>query len=276
MGMRQDKGSPFFSLICVFFSLALAVGCALSGLGTRWGWWDFRTGLLILKWTAYGECAIAILSLVGCFLPQSREAGRRALFVMALVISLLAAIGPVRMALTARSLPMIHDITTDTENPPVFNSVLLARKDALNPVEYGGPEIARQQQKAYPDIVPLVVEDPPGKAFERALAAAEKLSWRIVSEEKEKGIIEATDTTFWFGFKDDIVIRITPQGTGSLIDVRSLSRVGKSDVGANAKRIRAFLKMMKRSSNPDKANQNKGGIWYSRGFLRDIPTGYFC
>jgi uncharacterized protein (DUF1499 family) len=245
MTPEQQKESLFFPLLCVFFSAVLAVGCALSGLGTRWGWWDFRTGLLILKWTAYGECAIAILSLFGCFLPLSREAGRRALFVMALVISLIVATGPVRMALTARSLPMIHDITTDTENPPVFKAVLSARKDVLNPVEYGGTEIAQQQQKAYPDIVPLLLGIPPEMAFEHALAAAERLRWGIVSAEREQGIIEATDTTFWFGFKDDIVIRITPEGTGSRVDVRSLSRVGKSDVGTNANRIRGFFKKIK-------------------------------
>lgn len=246
MGVEQHKGGLFFPFFCAVFSVALAVGCVLSGFGTRWGWWGFRTGLLVLRWSVYGEFAIMVLSLLGCFLSLSGGAGkRRALFVAALLISLTAVILPVRMGLSARSLPMIHDITTDTENPPVFEAVLGLRKNALNPVEYSGQDTALQQQRAYPDIVPLVVEDPPKKAYERALATAKKLCWTIVSAEREKGIIESTDTTFWFGFKDDIVIRITPQGTGSRIDVRSLSRVGKSDVGANAKRIRTFLKRIK-------------------------------
>jgi len=246
MTTERKERALFFPLFCAFISAGLALGCVLSGFGTRWGWWGFRTGLLVLRWSVYGELAITGLSLLGCFMPQSRERGRRALFVIALLIGLLTVIVPVRMGLSVRSLPMIHDITTDTENPPVFNAVLGFRNNALNPPEYGGQEVARQQQEAYPDIRPLVVEDPPAKAYDRALAAANKLGWAVVSAESEKGIIEATDTTFWFGFKDDIVIRITSQGMGSRIDVRSLSRVGKSDVGRNAHRIRVFLREMRK------------------------------
>jgi uncharacterized protein (DUF1499 family) len=152
------------------------------------------------------------------------------------------------MYLIARSVPAIHDITTDTENPPHYNAIMPLRKDALNPAEYGGHEIAEQQQKAYPDIRPLILEIPPEKAFEHALTAAQKMGWEIVSSNSGKGIIEATDTTFWFGFKDDIIIRISLQGSASRIDVRSLSRVGKSDVGANAERIRNFLKALKQAA----------------------------
>jgi uncharacterized protein (DUF1499 family) len=146
-----------------------------------------------------------------------------------------------------REVPMINDITTDTDNPPQFDAVLKLRKNALNPVEYGGREVAKQQHKAYPDILPLVLDQTPAQAFEHSLAAAKNLGWKIVSENKEKGLIEATDTTFWFGFADDIVIRISPQDKGCRIDLRSLSRVGKSDVGTNAKRVRKFLEAVQQS-----------------------------
>jgi uncharacterized protein (DUF1499 family) len=142
---------------------------------------------------------------------------------------------------------MIHDITTDTANPPQFDAILKLRKQASNSVDYGGKEVADQQHKAYPDIAPQVLDLAPDQAFERSLKAARDLGWTIISRNEEKGLIEATDTTFWFGFADDIVIRISPQDRGSRIDLRSLSRVGKSDVGTNAKRVREFLKAVKSS-----------------------------
>lgn len=86
---------------------------------------------------------------------------------------------------------------------------------------------------------------PSDKAFEQALAAARKMSWVIVDANAAEGRIEATDTTFWFGFKDDIAIRVIPADKGSRVDIRSVSRVGKSDVGMNAKRIRKYMKELK-------------------------------
>ena len=121
---------------------------------------------------------------------------------------------------------MIHDITTDTENPPVFVSVLALRKNAPNSAIYGGPEIAEQQHAAYPDIRPLVSDLPPAKAFERSLSVARQMGWKIVDENPAEGRIEATATTRWFGFKDDVVLRIAPAaGNGSRVDIRSVSRV---------------------------------------------------
>jgi uncharacterized protein (DUF1499 family) len=91
----------------------------------------------------------------------------------------------------------------------------------------------------------LHLDAPPAQAFDRALAAARAMSWEIVASDPAQGRIEATATTFWFGFKDDIVVRIAAEGAGSRLDVRSLSRIGKSDVGANARRIRDYLAKVK-------------------------------
>ncbi len=148
---------------------------------------------------------------------------------------------------TAQTVPPIHDITTDTENPPVFVSILPLRKDAPNPADYGGPEIAAQQKAAYPDLAPAMLPLSPSQAFEQALRTARDMGWTIVNSNPGEGRIEATDTTFWFGFKDDIVIRITAAGQESRVDVRSVSRVGRSDVGTNAKRIRTFLEKLKKA-----------------------------
>ena len=243
-----DKKWSLLAQFCLCLAVALSLASVMSGFGTRWGWWGFRTGLAVLRWTAYGEIAMAVISLSCLFLPAARWSGRvRVLLLAALVISLAAASVPVRMWMIFRSVPMIHDITTDTDNPPQFDAVLKLRKGALNPAAYGGQEVADQQHKAYPDIAPLVLDLSPAQAFERSLTAAKNLGWTIISRNEEKGLIEATDTTFWFGFTDDIVIRISPQDKGSRIDLRSLSRVGKSDVGTNAKRVREFLKAVKNS-----------------------------
>jgi uncharacterized protein (DUF1499 family) len=143
----------------------------------------------------------------------------------------------------AKQVPKIHDISTDTQDPPVFAAVRALRKDAPNPAEYGGPEIAEQQRAAYPDIRPIEVGVPPAQAHEYAFDTARRMGWQIVDANREEGRIEATATTRWFGFKDDIVIRIVPTAAqGSRLDIRSVSRVGKSDAGTNACRIRAFRK----------------------------------
>lgn len=116
------------------------------------------------------------------------------------------------------------------------------RRDALNPSDYGGREIAAQQRAGYPDIGPLALTVSPDKVFQRAVSAAVNMGWQIIDANQAEGRIEATDTTYWFGFKDDIVVRIISEGAGSRIDIRSVSRVGISDVGTNARRIQKFLK----------------------------------
>jgi uncharacterized protein (DUF1499 family) len=149
---------------------------------------------------------------------------------------------------TAKNVPPIHDITTDTENPPLFVAILKAREGAPNASEYGGPEVAAQQRTGYPNLGPALLPVSPDEAFRRALEAAKEMKWEIVDTNPVQGRIEATDTTLWFGFKDDIIIRITPSGSGSRpesrIDVRSVSRVGRSDVGTNARRIEKYLKRL--------------------------------
>jgi uncharacterized protein (DUF1499 family) len=110
-----------------------------------------------------------------------------------------------------------------------------------NSVVYPGAKFADQQKQAYPDIAPLVLALPPAAAFDRALAAAQAMGWTIVLADAAAGRIEASDRSRWFGFTDDIVVRITPEGPQSRIDVRSSSRYGRSDFGVNAARVRAYL-----------------------------------
>jgi uncharacterized protein (DUF1499 family) len=240
--MMRHSFSPF-AWIGFILAVLAALAAMLAGLGSRWGLWYFRTGFVILRWAAYVGIAAALVSLIGIILTWPTTLRRGFLLsVFGVVIGIFVFGVPWYYWRTAQRVPAIHDITTDTENPPRFVSILPLRENAPNPSEYGGPEIAAKQRAAYPDLVPAVLPVPPDKAYEQALAAARKMGWVIVDANPADGRIEATDTTFWFGFKDDIVIRITPTDHGSRVDIRSVSRVGKSDVGMNAKRIRKYLK----------------------------------
>ena len=241
---------PWSRLALLGFALALAVAllAMAAGFGSRSGWWDFRRGFSLLRWAAYGGIAAALVALIGAWRARPKGPRRGLGFALLGMIGGLAVFTVLwQWQWTARRVPPIHDITTDTENPPPFVAVLPLRADAPNPPEYGGPEIAAQQQEAYPDIQPLMLGMPPAEAYGRALATAQQMGWEIVAADPVQGRIEATDETLWFGFKDDVVIRIAPAAEGSKIDVRSVSRVGGSDVGANAGRVRDFLERVQES-----------------------------
>ncbi|MEO8360596.1 MAG: DUF1499 domain-containing protein [Vicinamibacteria bacterium] len=228
--------------VCVGLASLALVLLILSGALTRLGLVHFRTGLLLFA--AALLCAIAAftIAVVALVVPKLRVANSRSLM-MGLAMSLAAMAGPALFVQKARGVPAIHDISTDTDNPPPFVAVIPLRQaaGATNPPEYPGAATAAQQKKAYPALAPLDLRLPAPEAFNMALAAARAMGWDIVSEQPGDGRIEATDTTAFFGFKDDIVIRVAATATGSRIDVRSKSRVGRSDVGKNAARISDYL-----------------------------------
>jgi uncharacterized protein (DUF1499 family) len=229
--------------LAAIMTLSLAVTAALlllvAGPGTRLDLWSFGTGFLLMRWALFVGLGAAALALLLLIIPKTRR-GHGAMLGVALVIGVAAAWVPWSSYQTVRSLPFIHDISTDLEQPPEFVDVVPLRADAPNPVAHPGAETAAQQREGYPDIRPLDLDLPPAQAFDRALATARGQGWEIVAAVPEEGRIEATATTFWFGFKDDVVIRISPSDSGSRLDIRSKSRVGRSDVGANAARIREF------------------------------------
>ncbi len=228
-------------------SVVCALLASLAGFGSRWGLWHFRVGLIIMIGVLLGGLVAVVLSLIGA--TVTRPGGSRRGLVWALLgllIGLVVVGLPLSLVIRGRRVPPIHDITTDTETPPPFVAILPLRQGVDNPSEYGGAEIARQQRTAYPKVAPLILDVTPEQSFERALTAARDMGWEIIEANPREGRIEATAMTFWFGFKDDVVIRITPAGGGSRIDVRSVSRVGTSDVGANAKRIETFLNKLGR------------------------------
>ncbi|MBH0062236.1 DUF1499 domain-containing protein [Pseudoalteromonas sp. NZS71] len=161
--------------------------------------------------------------------------------VIALVFSVVAIAMPLNMMNKAEGVPAIHDISTDLVNPPKFVAIAPLRANASNPVEYAGEETAVQQRKAYPELVTLSFAQSKADLMTASEQAVKNLGFAVVSANTATGIVEATDTTTWFGFKDDVVIRIKDEGSQRFVDIRSKSRVGRSDLGKNAERIHSII-----------------------------------
>ena len=221
-------------LALVLALVALAM-LAISGPGVRFGLLPYGTGLNAFRWGAYVGIAAMVVAVAALLVPASRRRGV-VLPIVALLIGALTFGVPFQFQQTARSVPRINDITTDTENPPKYMTTARA---------YPGAEFARQQRAAYPDIAPVMLPLPPREAFDRAVKAAEAMGWEVVGRDAAAGILEAVDTTRWFGFKDDIAVRVSAADAGSRVDVRSKSRVGRSDIGTNARRIRAYVERLR-------------------------------
>lgn len=249
MTSSADKPLSVWAFIGLTLALATLAAMMLAGLGYRWGWWHFRLGFWILRYSLYGAATAAGASLLGLALSLWERSWQRAVWsAVGLALGAVLIAIPLNLYFTAQSVPRIHDITTDTEDPPRFVAILPLREGAPNPAAYEGPRVAQLQKARYPDIRPTVFAKPPNQIFKAALAAARDMGWTIAATVPNEGRIEATARTFWFGFRDDVVIRIRSEGQGARLDIRSKSRIGRSDVGANAKRIRAFLERMKKSA----------------------------
>ena len=237
--MRPNLRS--FGTVALMLALVSGLVLLLTGPGYRIGLWPLPTAFGIMRWAVYG--GIAALGLAGVALWRAK--GRSAFGALALVVALVVIGIPLRFQRMAASVPPIHDITTDTANPPLFEAVVPLREGARNSLDYS-QDVARQQRDAYPDIKPLILEIPAAQVFDRATRAAREAGWEIVNASAETWRIEATDTTTFFGFKDDVVVRLTPIGGRTVVDVRSVSRIGRSDVGTNARRIREYLAALSR------------------------------
>ncbi len=239
---RENRWAIHVCRASIVAALVAVLAAVASGLGSRVGLWGFRSGFRLLAWASYCGAFAVILSLAGEVIAvRQRHLKGCFLALCGLVIGAATVVVPVSWRIAASKVPPIHDITTDVDHPPQFVAILPLRKNALNPPAYGGAEVAIRQRAAYPDIKTVILNVPQKEAFERSLDAARALGWRIVAAVPAEGRIEATDTTFWFGFTDDVVIRVSAADYRSLVDIRSVSRVGRSDVGTNAKRIRSFV-----------------------------------
>lgn len=225
-----------FGLIIVSILVAMA-----AALGSRFGWWSYDFAVIILKWAAYLGAFSALLCLSGFIV--ARPGGKR----RGLIYSLLGLIIVVPMILFLQlwkehkqNLPPISDITTDAENPPSFWY-------APNSRSYGGFETETFQNEFYPEIKPVVLSLPANQVFDLCLKVIKKKGWKLWQPDPAELHIEATATTFWFGFNDDVVIHITRLGENkSRVDIRSASRFSGGDGGTNARRILGFVEALKK------------------------------
>ena len=225
-------------------SVVAAVMLPVGALGTRLGIWQFSGGFMLLAGGVVLAAVGLIVGLVGMIVAARRKlaADKPAIYIGTLVSALVLAVVGVQFV-AATSVPPIHNISTDVNDPPAFERIVALRGEGSNPLEYDAARLGPLQEQAYPWVKPLDSDLAPIDAVRRARGVLEDMGLEIVGVEEDRGLLEATDTTFWFGFKDDMVVRIRAQedGSGSRVDVRSVSRVGTSDLGVNARRIGEFL-----------------------------------
>ncbi|QTD57535.1 DUF1499 domain-containing protein [Parasphingorhabdus cellanae] len=230
--------------VIVFFGAAFGAGIGL------WGW---QAGLGALPWTGLVALIALIIAIIGIILDRRKDRKTRwPLLGLGTIVSL-GFIGYLASyAITIASLPAIHDITTDLADPPQFSALTLRADNwdnipgaddsamrGMNPRQ----RWATVHQDAYPDIRSVRIDRPVSEVIEKAKRLAEARGWEVVSVDPASGNLEATATISLFRFKDDVVIRArsAENGASSIIDMRSVSRVGVHDLGANAKRVRQFL-----------------------------------
>lgn len=240
-------------------AIGLIVGLIIlaAPAGTWLGLWVFGTGFQILialdpftHWIA-ALCALGLLAVI-VLAVKSKAQNTARLCTFAAVGTLSAFLAwYIPSTVQARlSYPVIHDISTDVINPPMYVANVPLRAQAVNPMEYGVvegltlEEHIQQQQAAFPDLVPQLIDASPQEVFDRSVAALETMGLEITAAVPEEGRIEAVASTFWFRFKDDVVIRIQAEGNQTRIDARSLSRVGRGDLGANGLRLQEFFSLL--------------------------------
>jgi uncharacterized protein (DUF1499 family) len=236
------NGASWWSRAILIGAVVAAVLLPLGAVGTRLGVWTFSTGFLLLA-AASALAAIGVVTGIAGLIAASRRgltADKPGVLIGTVVSALILAVMGMQFY-TASSVPAIHNISTDVVDPPRFEAVVPLRGPDANSLDFDAGKIAPLQQQAYPWVRPLESQLPPDQALRRAVAVLEELGLEIVHVDEAGGRVEATATTFWFGFKDDVVVRVRPAAAGSVVDVRSVSRVGVSDLGANARRIGRIL-----------------------------------
>lgn len=231
----------------LWIAVAALVVLAVCVIGNRFELIHFGIAVRGLAVAALIGLVAVVVSAAGIVrtLVSNRSGVRFA--IAGLVLGLLVAAPVVQGIMAGAQVPGIHDITTDLDNPPQFDAVVALRGEGTNPLDRAEPEnLAELQAQAYPDIATVEIGEQPGKVFEAAVETARDMGWTIVSMNPEAGLIEATATTRVMNFKDDVAIRVVERDGGAAVDMRSVSRVGISDLGANANRIRTFRDALKK------------------------------
>ncbi len=225
-----------------YIAILLLLGFPVAIIAYRLQIWPMGISFKIIAFTGYISIAGLVISfLLGLFSVLKKKPTIVKGCVIAGILFAIPAVGLTMQFVKVKSLPFIHHVSTDTNNPPQFQAIIALRGENSNPLTYDTEKLAPLQLSAYPEVKPILSKLTKVQAFDRAIATAKSLGWEIITQDGEQGIIEAVDTTLLWAFKDDVVIRIQETETGSKIDLRSISRIGGSDLGANAKRVIKFI-----------------------------------
>lgn len=234
---------PFgFTSWSLKLSLSAALILALVVIGYRLTIIDFQPAVLGLAGGALAGLLAVFLGLIGTFNAIKGKEAEIASTMAGSTLGFLVVM-PILLTVSASiGVPPIHDITTDLKYPPEFVVIKALRTTAHNSLDRLEPQnLASLQEEGYPELGPVLIDRPSDQVFEQAVALVKKRGWQVAAVAAEEGRIEATDTTRIMGFKDDVVIRVKAMGSRTRVDMRSVSRVGESDLGVNAARIRLFL-----------------------------------
>ena len=232
----------FIAKALFYLSLLATLTFILSGYGYQWELWTLGMGFSLLRYSAYAAIGLLVTQLLALFFMKESGAKAVSMLVVGVMLTLLISGTALYWQQKAQGVPPIHDITTDMENPPEFVAMVRLREDAQNPPEYSGEEAAEAQREAYPNVQPLMTAAPKQEVIDEIVTLIVSRNWDLVSINRQEGRVEATEKLAWFGFKDDVVLRITETDDGSRVDMRSKSRIGRSDIGVNADRIESFLR----------------------------------
>jgi uncharacterized protein (DUF1499 family) len=241
---EQTAAKRWWAQAILIGGVIAAVCLPLGALGTKLGLWEFTGGFMLLAAGAVLATLASFLGVIAYIISLRKNLVAERPTVLIGVFLGVVVLGVLGMQYSAASsVPPIHNISTDTVNPPQFDKLVAVRTAAkANPLTNLDPELAAQQTTAYPWVKPLTLQASAYEVVDRAEAVMRDMGLEIVSVNKTAGLVEATATTFWFGFKDDVAVRVQPAvDGGTRVDVRSISRVGQSDLGANAARIGEIL-----------------------------------
>ena len=257
MSIQRPSTAPAWARVYLTAALILAFApmalILVGAVGTKLGWWSWKVGFVAVMvrgplgmgWAPALAALAIVVALVGLIISIWAGSWKRAL--TALVVGILTMGAFIMVGGQAKKAPPIHDVATDWTNPMMFSEkVMQSRGPEANPVSpdpaaaagpLAGRKIADVNAKTCPGARPVMLAKPPADAYAAARAALEKDGLRIVTDDPAAGRMEAVATSFWYGFKDDLVVRVKAEGAGSRVDMRSISRVGVSDLGQNCKRV---------------------------------------
>jgi len=224
----------------MMWALLLLAIYPLAIIAARLEIWHFRNSFLLFIVAALVSFAMLTMGLLK--LSKGVKSESQALLVV-IVVTLLPLSVMGSFVYKAQKYPFIHDISTDLVHAPQLKAAAKARVDSDHSVEYLASEVAQLQQNAYPQLLPLKVTQSPQAVFNAAKGLMLENGWQLMAENNQQSpfTLEASHTSLLFGFTDDLVVRIQATEDGAVVDMRSMSRVGKSDMGANAQRIQRFL-----------------------------------